>query len=156
MEFTPSWQCMCFLTLLETSRSSRTPSPLLHTRSGQNTFTITQLATSPHFVCIIYLACRRLPALQPPLQISSPQRLCIWTDVLPAAAAAASMRGDSWQGVWYMCFCGEWSAGGRGAVAGGISSAMLTMCQRRCGRRLFPIFGKSLSIAPPWRDGPPQ
>lgn len=39
---------------------------------------------------------------------------------------------------------------------GGISSAMLTMCQRRGGRRLFPIFGKSLSIAPPWRDGPPQ
>lgn len=33
-----------------------------------------------------------------------------------------------------------------------ISSAMLVMCQPRRGYRLLPIFGKSLSIAPPQPD----
>lgn len=148
VEFTPSLQCVCFLSLLETSRSSRTSAHFffLHTRSGQNTFTIRPLATSLHFTRIFYFAFRQLAGCLFPSAA-----LCLYRR--PSCCCCCSCckyaRRFLARRLGHVLL---WGVGGRG----GISSAMLTMCQRRGGRRLFPIFGKSLSIAPPWRDGPPQ
>lgn len=92
VEFTPSWQCGCFLSLLEKSRSSlRTTPPLSPPFAYQVRAQDFYHHTAGNFSAFrLYYSCG--------------WRLC-WS--LPFRASAlvppSFLRGDSWQGVWYMC-----------------------------------------------------